>query len=59
MADSLVKYISFKFLLISTLYLRGLPNSADLRILLNSTNIRFPLTFTRDLKIILNYINRF
>ena len=34
----------------STLYLRNLPDFTNLRILLNSTEIRYPLTSIKDLK---------
>jgi len=41
----------------STLHLKSLLNSTNLKIPPNSTNIRFPLIFIKNLEIILDYIN--
>jgi len=43
----------------STLYLKSPPDSTNLRILPNFTDIRFLLMSIKNLKIILDYINRF
>jgi len=42
----------------STLHLKNPPNFTNLRILLNSTNIKFLLIFIKNLEITPDYINQ-